>query len=174
MKAVSRDARLQGRRGRFGSRKLAAQSSTLRTCRAIDTTHERARASADQVGFVSDPRPCTHRADARRPARPARLDRGYCGHKTQSIFDRYNIVNEAGLRAGVANFAEHLNPSTKSAKRTKGTIMPWAGRREAEMRSARPIATQQDARTGTRTRTPLRERDFKSLASTRFAIPANP
>ena len=29
------------------------------------------------------------------------------------------------------------------------------------------------ARTGTRTRTPLRERDFKSLASTRFAIPAN-
>src|SRR6187397_1511278 len=28
------------------------------------------------------------------------------------------------------------------------------------------------ARTGTRTRTPLRERDFKSLASTRFAIPA--
>src|ERR1043165_5311422 len=29
-----------------------------------------------------------------------------------------------------------------------------------------------DAGTGTRTRTPLRERDFKSLASTRFAIPA--
>ena len=31
-----------------------------------------------------------------------------------------------------------------------------------------------DARSGTRTRTPLRERDFKSLASTGFAIPATP
>ena len=40
------------------------------------------------------------------------------------------------------------------------------------MSRSQPIPMQQDARTGTRTRTPLRERDFKSLASTRFAIPA--
>ena len=40
------------------------------------------------------------------------------------------------------------------------------------MRNAQCHVTQHDARTGTRTRTPLRERDFKSLASTRFAIPA--
>jgi hypothetical protein len=37
---------------------------------------------------------------------------------------------------------------------------------------AQLVAIEPDARTGTRTRTPLRERDFKSLASTRFAIPA--
>ena len=40
------------------------------------------------------------------------------------------------------------------------------------MSSAQRVAVHHDARTGTRTRTPLRERDFKSLASTRFAIPA--
>ena len=38
--------------------------------------------------------------------------------------------------------------------------------------AAQVVVISCDARTGTRTRTPLRGRDFKSLASTRFATRA--
>jgi site-specific recombinase XerD len=44
------------------------------------------------------------------------------GHKTRAIFDRYDIVNEADLRAGVEKLAEHLKAKPRSARRgRKGT-----------------------------------------------------
>lgn len=41
------------------------------------------------------------------------------GHKRREVFDRYNITNEADLRAGVEKLANYLDPQAK--KPTKGT-----------------------------------------------------
>ena len=43
------------------------------------------------------------------------------GHQTRAVFDRDDITDEADLRSGVAQRAEHLNPKTaRKAKGTKG------------------------------------------------------
>ena len=43
------------------------------------------------------------------------------GHKTRSVFDRYNITNEADLRAGVEKLASYLEPRSKAKRTRKGT-----------------------------------------------------
>lgn len=50
------------------------------------------------------------------------------GHKTRAVFDRYNITNEADLRAGVEKLAEYLNPAKKQESGSpKGTIRAQTG-----------------------------------------------
>jgi hypothetical protein len=79
----------------------------------------------------------------------------------------------AARLAGCSGIASEDSPRAYS-RRLDGALRHGAGepcgarRDQAEHLAVARVS----ARTGTRTRTPLRERDFKSLASTRFAIPA--
>ena len=44
------------------------------------------------------------------------------GHKTRSVFDRYDIVNEADLRSGVSLLASHLSAASPKVGDNLGTI----------------------------------------------------
>src|SRR4051812_44451003 len=66
------------------------------------------------------------RTPCRNPGRagvPARIAMQLTGHKTRSVFDRYNIVNEADLSEGVEKYARYL----ESRRGTNGAHSAMGG-----------------------------------------------
>lgn len=111
---------------------------------------------------------------ARRTAATERRSTACC-QKPSSSLSRFASQNERAdfsvERRRISALATRSSASTSTSRLSKRraggngdkrrTIASSERRREAEMSCSRPLAILHDARTGTRTRTPLRERDFK-------------
>jgi hypothetical protein len=59
---------------------------------------------------------------------PERVAMTISGHKTRSVFDRYNIVNEEDLRDAMERTQAYLNEGGQKAKPT-GVVQMWGARR---------------------------------------------
>ena len=60
---------------------------------------------------------------------PERVAMAISGHKTRSVFDRYNIVNEEDLRDAIERTQTYLNEGGQKAK-PAGVVRMWGARRE--------------------------------------------
>ena len=59
---------------------------------------------------------------------PERVAMAISGHKTRSVFDRYNIVNEEDLRDAIERTQTYLNEGGQKAK-PAGVVRMWGARR---------------------------------------------
>ena len=59
---------------------------------------------------------------------PERVAMTISGHKTRSVFDRYNIVNEEDLRDAIERTQTYLNEGGQKAK-LAGVVRMWGARR---------------------------------------------
>jgi integrase len=64
-----------------------------------------------------------------RAAVPERMAMAITGHKTRSVFDRYDIVTETDLRAALGRLAEPAGTKKGQSARS-GRVAPFGGRRK--------------------------------------------
>jgi len=60
---------------------------------------------------------------------PERVAMQISGHKTRSIFDRYNIVNDSDLRAAAEKQAAYLDKKVAAVGHNLGTIAPFPAKK---------------------------------------------